>query len=206
MRKQLRLLLLIVGACCLISNVSAAGINAAVEYATTGSETDLRPFTLGYEFTTSTNLTINALGYWVDGMGNAHGVGIWDTSGNLLVSTTVQTTDPVVGHFQWGSIANYSLSAGTYVIGGEFLGNDDPFAYEAQGVTSIPGYTWVTDLWSLGSGLNFPTVGSGGTYGDNGIFVADFSVGSSAIPEPATCLLIAPVLLGLGALRRKFRS
>lgn len=206
MRKNLHLLLLIVATCCLLSNVSAANINAAVEYASQSSASDSRPFTVGYEFTTSTNLTINALGYWDDGMGNAHGVGIWDTAGNLLVSTAVQTTDPVVGHFQWGSIPTYSLSSGTYVIAGEYLGNEDPFPDWAEGVTSIPGYSWVTDLQIEGSGLNFPTNSTGGEYGDNGILMADFSVGSAGIPEPGTCLLIAPILLGLAALRRKLRS
>jgi hypothetical protein len=49
-------------------------------------------YTLGFEFYTFTNLTAAALGTYdsnQDGIANSATVGIWDTSGNLLVSATV---------------------------------------------------------------------------------------------------------------------
>jgi hypothetical protein len=175
-----------------------------VEYTTTGTLFDTRPFTLGYRFTTSVPFNINALGYWDDGLGNDHQVGIWTNGGALLVSTTVLGTDPLTGHFRYHSIPTYALAPGTYVIGGEFLGNGDPFPSSASGLIIQPGFTWNTDLQLFGAGLNFPTVDTGGGYGNNGILAANFSVGEgAAIPEPGTCLLVAAGLLLTGLRSRR---
>jgi len=171
---------------------SASTITPAYEYASTGSDFDSRPFTLGFEFSLSAPVTVNALGYTTLGFTSDEQVGIWDSSGTLLTSTTVLTTDPVVGHFAYASISGVTLAAGTYTIGGTYDGG--PFPSFASGVTSIPGYTYITDEQLYGPGLNDPTVSTGGGYGANGITQVDFSVGS-AVPEPATW---AMTLLGLG--------
>src|SRR5690348_15602992 len=84
-----------------LGQATAAPITPAVEYTATGTLVDSRPFTLGYTFTTTVPYNINALGYWADGRSNNHQVGIWNSVGTLLVSTTVLGTDPVIGHFQW---------------------------------------------------------------------------------------------------------
>ena len=137
-------------------------INPAVEYATAPSTAnDGRTFTLGYEFTTSVALDVNALGYFDDGNGNSHDVGIWTSSGTLLASTTVTGGDPVVGHFVYQSIPDLMLAPGTYVIGGQYLGDFAPIPVGATGVVTIPGYTWVTDLQQQDSSLTFPTVSTG---------------------------------------------
>ncbi len=194
---------------CSAGKLNADLINPAVEYASATTLTDTRAFTLGYTFTTSVALTVNALGYWDDGLGNNHLVGLWDSSGKLITSTTVLANDPVTSNFRYQSITNLALAPGTYTIGGEFLGsvNGNPFPYMATGIVTIPGFTWVGDEQNLGSGLNYPTYNTGGTYGQNGILLADFSVASSAVvPEPSTLAiasLCGAFLLGYSRFRRR---
>jgi hypothetical protein len=206
-----RACLIVLGLACLCwsGQASASSFNPAVEYSTTGTLNDSRPFTLGYEFTTSVTLDINALGYWVDGLGHNHQVGIWDSTGNLLASTTVLSTDPIQGHFQYDAISELVLAPGTYTIGGEFLGNSDPFPANAQGVVTIPGFTWVQDEQIVGSGLNFPT-DTVGIYGQNGILLANFSVGSAlAVPEPASLSLLGTATVAgavFAGLRRRKKA
>lgn len=68
-------------------------VNPVVSFASASLGFDLRPFTLGYEFTTSIPMDINALGYWNDGLQNSHEVGLWDASGTLLGSANVLASD-----------------------------------------------------------------------------------------------------------------
>ena len=163
---------------------------------------DSRPYTLGFTFSTSTTFLIDGLGYWDNRQPGSHQVGIWDSLGNLLVSTTVLATDPVSGHFRYSSVS-YSLTPGTYTITGEFLG-DGTFNSGATGITSLPGYTWLSDVQQFGSGLNYPTFTTG-SYGPNGIGEVNFTVGSgTSVPEVSSLLLLGSGLLGIvGTLRRK---
>ncbi len=188
--------LVIAPLCAAPDSVSAAAFVPVVEYSSSSTLTDSRPFTLGYQFTTSVSYDVNALAYWFDDLGHDHQVGIWDSTGTLIVSTTVLSADPVQDHFQYHSIPDTILAPGTYTIGGEFLGNNDPFPSDAIGVVTDPGFTWVTAEQLLGSGLNFPTNSFNG-YGQNGILAANFSIGSGTVPEPSTLLLVAAAFLGL---------
>ena len=181
-------------------SAQAVTISPAVEYTTSGTLTDSRPFTLGYSFSLSAPVTVNALGYWDNGRGSNHQVGIWDAGGTLLTSTTVMGTDPTVGHFVWGAISDYTLAAGSYVIGGEFLG-DGTFNSAATGILSIAQYTYGTDLQAFGAGLNFPTFSTNGIYGSNGILEVSFSV-TTAVPEPSSYALM---LLGIGVMGATLR-
>lgn len=195
-------------AAALLSTVSATAAQAvtivpAVEYAGGDALTDSRPFTLGYSFSLSGPVSVNALGYLNDFL--THQVGIWSSSGALLASTTVLGSDPVVGHFQWHEIAALTLGPGDYVIGGEYLGNGNQINTNIRGVTTIPEYTYGTDLQIQGSGLNFPTLSTSGGYGPNGILNASFSVGEAVapVPEPATwaMMLIGFGIIGVGMRR-----
>jgi hypothetical protein len=185
-------------------SAQAISITPAVEYQTADLPASTNQFTLGYSFSLSASTAINALGYFADGRTSDHRVGIWDSTGALLASTTVLGTDPIIGHFRWNAI-NLTLAAGDYVIGGEFLGvTMDLFPEFAQGVTTIPQFTWGKDLQINAGGLNFPTLSLNGGYGQNGILLANFSVGDAAVPEPASwALMIAGFGMVGFAMRRR---
>jgi len=205
--KRLVLLLLFVSPFVLPPGLHAKSIDPVVQFTSSSTMSASDPYTLGYSFTTTTAFTIDALGVWDDGQGNDRKVGIWDSNGNLLESTSVSGSAFEVDNFQWAAI-DYELEPGSYVIGAEFLGGNFP-SY-ASGITSLPGYTWGLDEQSMGSGLRNPTYSTYGWYGDNGILYADFSVGSiveSPTPEPSTFLLLGSGLAGLaGLIKRRLKA
>jgi hypothetical protein len=117
-------------------------------------------------------------------------------------------TDAATGYFRYHSIVDFFLAPGTYVIGGQFLGDGDPFPALAMDVVTLPGYSWVKDRQLYGAGLNFPTVETGNLYGTNGILAADFSIASTAaVPEPTSAALLGIILAILArVLGRRIRA
>jgi hypothetical protein len=180
----------------------ATSINPVVEYTSVTAQAGNTAFTLGYSFTTTVPFQINALGYYDDGLAQNHLVGIWTSTGTLLTSTTVLGADPLVGHFRYDPIS-FFLAPGSYVIGGQFL-EPSVFPRSATGLITAPGYTWGTDRFVAGTGLNFPTGGSGGTFGQNGILAVTFS-STAPVPEPATLFLCSAGLIGAAARRWRKR-
>jgi hypothetical protein len=105
-------------------------------------------------------------------------------------------TDPVTGHFAYQTLGtDYFLAPGTYIIGGEYLGNNDPVPVDAIGVNALSGYAYVRDQLLQGGGLNFPAI-SVNNYGSNGLLAVDFSV--APVPEPSSVLLLVTLLVGVG--------
>ena len=204
--KRVCLLLLGLAYVCIPGQARAGSFTPAVEYSSSETLSSGAQYTIGYEFTTSVTLDVNALAYFNDGKGDNHEVGLWTSTGTLLASTTVLSTDPVQGHFQYDSIPVLVLAPGTYRIGGQYLGNGDPVPYLATGITTIPGYTYVTDEQTEASGLNFPTNSTDGFYGQNGILAVDFSAVAS-VPEPGSLVLLSTGALAVvaysGSRRRK---
>jgi len=80
--------------------------------------------TVGWEFSTTGDLSVTSLGYFdanFNGLQTSHEVGIWNSSGLLLVSATVPsgTGGTPINQFRYVAVAPLFLAAGqTFRIGG----------------------------------------------------------------------------------------
>lgn len=198
-----------IAACALLATLaapaSAVTITPAVEFNFADAsivEFDSRLYTVGYEFTLSAAVVVNALGYFNDGLGQDHQVGIWSLLGGIpLVSATVLGTDTVTGNFRYQPVTDIMLAAGTYRIGGEYLGDNKPMPRPVS-VTRISELTWNGAYYSGGAGLNYPVTPGGGSYGNNGVMAPTFSVSNVPEPSTTTLALVGVALFGLMARRR----
>jgi hypothetical protein len=157
--------------------------------------------TVGWSFTANDNLSVTSLGLWdetpADPLGQTHRVGLWNSTGTLLGSVTIQTNSPLTGDFRYEAITPVALTSGsTYFLGSEV---SDPFSdFYTTGAGSIitaPEITFLnTARNSSAGGFSFPSItGNGnGRFGPN----FQFQVVSTPVPEPTSILS----LLSLGTL------
>jgi hypothetical protein len=178
---------------------------------TTGASTlGNPPFTLGWSFTLAAPTQVGDLAFYNDGsevgLTDSHQIGIWDSTGTLLVSGTVLagTASPLVDQWREVAIAPTTLGPGTYDIGALFLDGSDPVWFPGSslaGFVTAPGLTYNGATYAPGSTvLSDPTISDG----TPGFFGANF-VETVGAPEPSITLLlcISTGLLGLFGLRRK---
>jgi hypothetical protein len=185
---------------------SEANAGAAFTMAsTTGNSLANPPFTLGWQFTISSPIEVTALGLFddsQDGLVDSHVSGLWDSSGNLLASTTIQsgTTDPLDAQFRYASITPVELTAGTYFIGAVFATSDDPVLFPGSpaGFATAPQITFDIATFAGGATLADPTATfSGGP----GFFGSNFEF--TPAPEPASLVVLATGLIALSVQRKR---
>ena len=175
--------------------------------------------TAGWEFSLSSAITVVDLGVFdnsqANGLGEAHAVGIWNTSGTLLVSGTVPagTAGTLINSFFYVGVTSTVLPAGTYIIATEYdTSNTDPMYgnLTSSNFSTASPVTWIQDE-AGGNGVNvltFPTFTSppqeDGFFGPN----FEFTTSVSASPEPPSGWLLGSVLAAMaaGAGYRKLRK
>src|SRR5947209_9809082 len=103
--------------------------------------------TIGFTFTPTVNIVVSALGVWDANAPVAftqtHQVGLWDSSGTLLASTTVLTTSPLTGAWRYVAITPVTLLAGQTYFAGSAITSPYTDAYSrisppASNVTTSP--------------------------------------------------------------------
>lgn len=192
----------------LIVGLAASAIAASAPAITfdeaTGVSGNNNNQTVGWQFDVLTPVWVTGLGWFdqgANGLGTAHTVGIWAPNGTLLTSVLVPagTAAPLDGQYRVADIPDILLPVGIgYIIGGEnFSTSDDRLVANAVQVVD-PRIHYVDATYSLiGSGFVEPTHVSIASTGFEGPMAV-------LVPEPATVLLLATGLVGVGA--RALRS
>ena len=153
---------------------------------------------VGYEFTPNVNLQVTSLGAYdpVDpttglSWSQAIPVGIFSTSGTLLVSATVPANSSNPGQFQYTSLSTpYSLTAGTPYIIDAWIGSENwlalpisSFSIDSAITIASVGEGWYTCCSAVG--FEFPFEGPGAYTGDNRLYAGPNFEFASATPLPA---------------------
>ena len=175
-------------------------------------------FTYGYSITTSMTLNVTGLGvldFGNDGLTASHQVGLWNSAGALLASTTVAAgtgadqnivSTSGAGSFRVNNITPFSLTAGTYTLGAVFGNNADAIATSA---TAAPASRVTFGGALVGfSGFSRPTTSAPAAV-NAGYFGPTFVIGSAApaVPEPGSiAILVGMSVTGAAFLNRKRRN
>jgi hypothetical protein len=170
----------------------------------------------GWSFSTSEDRVVTSLGLWsftTPGLSDEHQVGIWNSSGVLIVSAVVTDADTAVGSasaagvWRFHSVAATLLAAGTYTIGAYYPTTSDQFrgsSEQAEVDLILPSWlSYVEGLISNGADGNFfqqPTRSVGDNF-NPAFFGPNFL--SSDVPEPGTLVLVLLALAAFGLRTRR---
>jgi hypothetical protein len=166
------------------------------------------PQSFGYVFTPTTNIEVTSLGFFDysgTGLGESHEVGIFNSSGTLLTSTTIPagTGGTLEDRFRYIGITPLELYAGQTYTAAALLttATDDIVGYaNVSGISvnpaiSLPSFP-ARYIFTSTAVLTLPT--------QTALASADMYIGPNfqLVPLPPSVWLLGSGLLGLAGLRR----
>jgi hypothetical protein len=195
----------------LLLPVAALAGNPAWDFTSPGEIYTNESWDFGIYFTPEENITVLSLGYFDDGnLTVNHPVGIFDLSGDLLVSALIEPSSDSggctdVGNFCYTGVIGTNLNSGQqYEIVG--ISGTDNYSISDTGFAANPNITYTSNLYKYDGGTGiagaFVTPGHACCF-DGPYFGPDFefTAASTSAPEPGTFGVFGLGLLTLTRLR-----
>ena len=190
---------------------SSAISGPAWEFTTASNTFTNGSWDFGTWFKANSDLSVTGLGYYADPVttqANNNQVGLFNSTGTLLASATVDNTYALFGHFRYVTIAPLALTAGeSYLLVGVSQSNN--YTWDNAGFATDPLISYLGNTWDLDTD-NTPTFVSSyqndttdGYWGPN-LFINSREF-TGQVPEPATLLLLGVAIAALGVSRRMKR-
>jgi hypothetical protein len=189
-----------------------ASASALVDFTGGQVETNNNNETYGYSFTVSgSSFSVDGLGVFDSfstPLALSHAVGLWDSAGNLIASTTIGPSDTPVASTdafgQWleASITPVILTPGQYFAGVFYLvGTEDVLVLGTP--NSVAGISYDSAQYNFGGSLAFPDSSFGTTLVGPAVLGTSFG---TSVPEPITLSLFGAGLAGAVAMRRRKKT
>lgn len=175
----------------------------AVEYTSANSAgVSFIGFVAGYEFVANAGIMVTQLGALLEPetfggfyeASTAVEVGLWDSAGTLLVSTTVFNTDPLTGHFHYRPVFPVPLGVGAHYTVAGLYGVNKGFQPSVDGLVTAPEITYLAARGTTTNILIQPTMSDPffDQLGPDGYYGGNFQFQPVVVPEPSSltlCLL-----------------
>lgn len=126
-----------------------------LDFATGSGGTSTGNNSFGWQFTLSTTVTVTDLGFFDNGnngLVNSHQVGLWNSAGSLLASTTLASglsgTSVVasasgLGAYRYNGVSPVVLTPGTYSVGASYItGDSDAVIINASNPAMLAGFSY----------------------------------------------------------------
>jgi len=188
----------------LVASVPAQALSLGVDFAAPASTGNDNHYSLGWSFTTNSDVTVVGLGsFFGETWPRDQQVGLWNVSNhNLLASTFVTDTDTLLGSAPWRfhSIVPLQLTSGqTYVVGAQ-----GGAVYAASATPAFdPRISYIElRLHIVGNGSNDPLFEPTDTNagGCCGWFGGNIEIADATTPLPTSWIMMLTGLASFGLL------